>query len=264
VPQAPEGSNRTSPGAFTLKLNAWYRTTAIVLGLAGLGSGAVAVFVTHLEAGPVALLVVGVLLLLIGMGGHMPNRLKIGDHEAAWEIEREAVEVFVERVAEDATIESRPEVLEALEELAERAPRIAAIGVSSSAYESFVRHTIMEAFKDEEASGEAHYPVKLLTNVTGDHEFDGILEGPTGRLVGIEIKSSKLISENSIKRMHRKLREESHAWRGPGVMLLITQNPLTLSAQRALASYPEIRHVVFAGPQDREELIRAVREITAE
>ncbi len=66
----------------------------MALGLIGLGAGGVAVFVTHLEAGPVALLVVGFLFLLIGMSGRMPSRLKIGDNEAAWE---EAVQVFVER-----------------------------------------------------------------------------------------------------------------------------------------------------------------------
>src|SRR6266566_2872095 len=96
-----------------------------VLGIAALGAGGAAVFITHLEAGPVALLVVGLILLLVGMSGRMPTRLKVGENEAAWEIEREAVQVFVERVAEDVSVENKPELLDALGDLAEGAPDVA-------------------------------------------------------------------------------------------------------------------------------------------
>ena len=57
---------------------------AVALGVAGLGAGGVAVFVTKLEAGPVALLAVGFLFIVVGMSGRLPNRLKIGESEAAW------------------------------------------------------------------------------------------------------------------------------------------------------------------------------------
>lgn len=93
------GSPRHPAWPTALKVNPWSRASAIVLGLIGLAAGDAAVFITHLEAGPVALLAVGLLLLLIGMGRRMPNRLKIGDNEAAWD----AVEDFVERVADDVS-----------------------------------------------------------------------------------------------------------------------------------------------------------------
>ena len=71
------------------------RITAFTFGIAGLGAGAVAVFVTHLEAGPVALLAVGLIFMIFGLAGTLPTRLKVGDNEAAWELERQAVETFV-------------------------------------------------------------------------------------------------------------------------------------------------------------------------
>jgi hypothetical protein len=67
------------------------RWAALALGLAGLGAGGAAVFITHLEAGPVALLAAGLVLALIGLGGVMPTRLKIGDNEAEWMQERAMV-----------------------------------------------------------------------------------------------------------------------------------------------------------------------------
>ena len=83
-------------------------------------------FVTHLEAGPVALLAVGLYLhLIVGLAGTLPTRLKVGDNEAAWEIERQAVETFVERVADATPVANQREFLGALSDLAEDAPRIA-------------------------------------------------------------------------------------------------------------------------------------------
>jgi hypothetical protein len=67
----------------TMPINIWWRGCLGALGLAGLGCGGVAVFTTQLEAGPVALLAVGLVLLLIGVGGRLPNRLKVGETEAA-------------------------------------------------------------------------------------------------------------------------------------------------------------------------------------
>jgi tetratricopeptide (TPR) repeat protein len=47
----------------------------------------VAVFVTHVEAGPVALIAGGVLFMFIALSGVLPTRLKIGDNEAEWQQE---------------------------------------------------------------------------------------------------------------------------------------------------------------------------------
>src|ERR1700678_3802418 len=91
----PELTPTVHPLAMTI--NRWWRACLVALGLVGLGSGGVAVFVIHLEEGPVPLLPGGLILLIIGVGGRLPSRLKVGENEAAWE----AVEGFVSRVADE-------------------------------------------------------------------------------------------------------------------------------------------------------------------
>jgi hypothetical protein len=95
------------------KLNMPSRITTFALGLTALGAGSVAVFTTHLEAGPVAMLAVGLIFMIVGLAGTLPIRLKVGDNEATWEIERQAAERFVERVA-DTPVANQREFLGAL------------------------------------------------------------------------------------------------------------------------------------------------------
>src|ERR1700759_1261785 len=73
------------------------RITALALGFSGLGGGGVAVFVTHLEAGPVGLMAVGLIFMIIALGGVLPTRLKIGEGEAEWQAAAgEIIETAVE------------------------------------------------------------------------------------------------------------------------------------------------------------------------
>lgn len=242
------------------KLGMPSRIIAFVLGVAVLGAGALAVFVTHLEAGPVALLAVGLIFMIVGLAGTLPTRLKVGDNEAAWEIEREAVQVFIERVAEDAPAERQPELLDALGELAEGAPQVAAAGISAVAYERQLREEIDRALDEIQTVMPDGQPIKFTTQVTADRQgVDAILEGPTGRLIAIEAKfSGKNLSTTWLDIMHQKIIDQSRAWRGPGVMLLITRDRLPHAAEQRLKEYPEIHHVTFGGPQDRGALIDAL------
>jgi hypothetical protein len=82
VPDEPEVPPRTPAWPLALKINPRARASAIGLGLIGLGAGGAAVFITHLEAGPMALLAAGFLFMIIGMSGRMPSRLKVGGNEA--------------------------------------------------------------------------------------------------------------------------------------------------------------------------------------
>lgn len=63
------------------RLELWARIVCGVLGLAGLGAGATAVFVTDVEAGPAALLLAGLVLIVIALSGALPSSLKMGDNE---------------------------------------------------------------------------------------------------------------------------------------------------------------------------------------
>lgn len=248
-----------TPRPLALKINRWNRAALDVLGLAGLGAGGAAVFITHLEAGPVALIAAGLLLLLIGMGGRMPSRLKVGDNEAAWEIEREAVEVFVERVVEEAPAESQPELLDALGDLAKVSPYAARRGVTALAYEHRIREEIEEVVRELQESAPDGQAIKFSTQVSIDQQrVDAILEGPNARLVAIEAKfSTTNLSPVWIELMHQMLSSPEGLRR----MLLITRTPLPPSLESRLKEYPEIHHVVFGGPQDREALKQALREV---
>jgi tetratricopeptide (TPR) repeat protein len=76
-----------------------------VLGLAGVGSGGAAVFLTHVEAGPVALIAGGVVFLLISFSGVMPTYMKVGATEARWQREvRESVLRIEEKAPEVSTL----------------------------------------------------------------------------------------------------------------------------------------------------------------
>jgi hypothetical protein len=121
------------------------------LGLAGLAAGAVAVFITDVEAGPVALLLVGLFLLLVAASGRLPSHVKYKDSEASW-----AIEEFVERVVEEASREQVPKVIEALNGLRDTAPAAAAAGLgviaSGQAYEEFVTEMLRRAVDEINAS----------------------------------------------------------------------------------------------------------------
>lgn len=73
----------------------WARWLAGLLGVAGLGAGGTAVFLTHVEAGPVALIGAGVLFLFLALGGVMPTRVRVGEAEA--EFQRQ-IQESVERI----------------------------------------------------------------------------------------------------------------------------------------------------------------------
>jgi hypothetical protein len=248
----------------TNKLGTPSRVTAFALGIAGLGAGAVAVFVTHLEAGPVALLAVGLIFMIVGLAGTLPTRLKVGDNEAAWEIERQAVETFVERVAEVTPVANQREFLGALGDLAEDAPEVAARGISAVAYEQQLRAELEEVVRELEHSFPDRQPVKFVTEITADRQVDAIIQGPTGRLVAVEAKlSAQRLAPSWIDLMHQIYFDKSRASSDLTALLLVTRTPLTRALAERLKEYPEIRHILFRGPEDRGALKRALREVLA-
>lgn len=84
----PESLSRRT----AIKLEPWARWVSGAVGVLGAAAGTLAVFTRDVEAGPVALIFVGALLLIIALSGRLPFRLKIGDNEA--EFSEEVVESF--------------------------------------------------------------------------------------------------------------------------------------------------------------------------
>jgi hypothetical protein len=268
VADEPELSRRP----LAIKLAWWNRAILDVLGLAGLGAGAAAVFITHLEAGPVALIAAGLLLLLIGMGGRMPSRLKVGDNEAAWEIEREAVQVFVERVAEEAPVERRPELIDALSDLAENAPQAAAPALSGLAYEELIRRMIYKNFPEISALDPPppSYPAPrrdvyyaFVDDSDDDEGTDASLSDISGRRLIIQIKASTRIpTEEVIENFHKSRIHPSGPPRPTG-FLLIHKRPIGPTQIERLRHH-HIHHVTVRGPEDEGKLVSSIRRAFTE
>ena len=100
----PEQHDRGETRRQAVKLRPWARWVAGFVGAAGCGSGGASVFLTHAEAGPVALIVGGSLFLLLTLGGVLPTRLKIGDNEAEWQEVAESVASIQRQVPEVSTL----------------------------------------------------------------------------------------------------------------------------------------------------------------
>lgn len=186
----PEAGKAVRP----LKINRWWRVLVVALGLAGLGSGGTAVFITQLEAGPVALLAVGLVLLLVGVGGRLPNRLKVGENEAAWE----SVEGFIARVTDDVPSEQTSKLVEALNQLAVAAPSAAAVGLGAVTervtYERMVAEMLSEAVRQLNRSEGAEQLGGLSLTLEHKTEFgvrvDAAITTGRGDYIAIEIKYS--------------------------------------------------------------------------
>ncbi len=247
-----EGPRRETRVAHKLGMPS--RVTAFALGVAALGAGGVAVFMTHLEAGPVGLLAVGLIFTIIALAGTLPTRLKVGDNEAAWEIERQAVETFVERVAEDVPVVNQREFLGALNDLAEDAPRFAAPVFSALAYERLLMSMLEDAIKTLDEDINLPAPVLKLESRLSDMKLDAVISTADGRTLIVELKASHRISARDGLRQLQTYRD-----RMPGLSgaLLISRYPLRGS--EVLTLEPYTYYVVVAGREDQNELTRVIR-----
>ena len=231
----------------TFKLNVWWRAASVALGLIGLGAGGAAVFITHVEAGPVALLIVGLIFLLIGMSGRMPTRIKVGDNEAAWE----AVQEFVERVADEVSDEARPELLEAVGDLAEAAPSAATPTFRALMYENLIINMLRQlAATDGDIS---------FDPMNNDRLFDAVVVGPERRAaieikaVSGEVRAETLAAFAGVVGIERTKAAEAITG------LFISRTKLTARARNFLGTAPYIYVAVIQGSADREKLAMAVK-----
>jgi hypothetical protein len=188
----PEGTSqlpaRPEHPATPRQLGPWSRIGATTIGLAGLGSGAVADFVTHLEAGPVGLLAVGFLLLVIGMSGRLPTRLKLGDNEAEWQEERGAFAEFVEQVTVSSPNINNADLIDALDKLAQAAPEVANPALTAMAYEALVMETISGLARGPLGGGQPA-GFSLVGPAGRRTPVDAILEAADGTRIAVEINA---------------------------------------------------------------------------
>ena len=263
MPEESRPDLRPTIRPLTVPINAWWRACIVALGLVALGSGGVAVFVTHLEAGPVALLAVGLVLLLVGAGGRLPSRLKVGENEAAWE----AVEEFVSRVAEDVPTEQTPQLVDALNELAGVAPSAAAAGLGAVTeritYEQMVKEMLTEAVQEInrsqlEGSAKGSVPLGFSPAGMGDLArglYDAIISAPNGAYLLVKIRHR--VDVDTIKQIAETAAKEA-AKGAVGALLISNQEPTPVAGVRLMTS-DFVQHIRITGKDGLPKLVGVIR-----
>jgi hypothetical protein len=249
-------------------INVWWRVALVVLAAAGLGSGAAAVFVTRLEAGPVALVAAGPVLLMVGASGRLPTRLKVGDNEAVWE----AVEGFVSRVANDVPSEQAARLVEALNRLAEVAPSAALPGLAvvadRIAYEQMVRSMLNEAVQDLNRSEGAEYlgglSLVLEYRRGSDLRFDAAVVSGQGSYIAIEIRSSYArVQMMEMGYIARRVSRAEYSSQPLALLFISNQDPVNAVDVGYLAQGIGLpggfRYVRVVGVEDLPEIVGAIR-----
>lgn len=218
-----------------------------MLGLASLGAGAFAVFDTHLEAGPVALLALGLILILITMAGRLPSRLKAGDFEAAFE---EKVSDFVETAISEATPEARPRLVEALEPIAEVLPRGALSAANSYIYENMINGIIFSIISGQMSA--LGRPITYDAKQRDYDDFDGLLQSDNA-VVPVVIKYGTRDLGAAFLVGARKWQSQVESTR-----LIISRMPLSRQAVEVLERYPDMYVAVIANVRDSDRLESAI------
>jgi len=236
-------------------LVAWQRWVCAALGVVGVGAGGTAVFVTDVEAGPVALLLAGAVFLIIGVTGRAPSRFKMGDNEVQWE----GVEEFVEVAVETRTPENSPELVAQLNELSRLSPGAAAPGLAVLAYEQLARGVLEAAVGSLNRRLADMGVAKQLQVLDGtDSDFDLVLRSEA---VSIYVEIKLRISEDHaaqyalLRRLRNAGRLNDDDSDRRQELLLITREPMprgNVAAFRlGVSDAARITHLIVSGPKDQ-------------
>lgn len=234
------------------KLSTPSRVTAYALGVASLGAGGVAVFITHVEAGPVALLAVGLIFMIVALSGRLPTRLRIGENEAEWQ---DLAGGIIETAVDASPPNVKAEIAPQLEELAEVAPRAAAPALSGLAYESSIAASIARTAIT--LPGVERISTWVAVEEVG--EFDFAIEASRNRLILVEVKGVPRLSSSQIAAIFAKAQayREAHPELKVG-LLLVTRYQLSASAGLRFATAPDAACIMFRGREDEDALIGAI------
>jgi hypothetical protein len=248
-PEIPEQQPDAAP------LSRWERLAASLSGSALSGAGATAVFITDNQAGSVALLLVGVVLLVMAINGSPLTRARYQDYELFMTRRRRQI---VATINEDSPEEARQalQVLSTVDPGASRDPFVAQVSALVLEREVVNRLTSL-------------YPSTVVTGGPGDMGLDAIV--PTARgAVGIQVKAGA----NSLNGPRLRLMALSAAHARPttspdgvGALLVVTNQPLPAALPRRLRelrSVLPIAVVRWVDEQDDEALRAHVQQLSAQ
>jgi hypothetical protein len=224
------------------------------LGFAGLAAGGVAVFVTHLEADPVGLMAVGLIFMIIALGECCPGGSRSARTKPHGEVERQAVETFVERVAQVTPAANQHEFLGALSDLAEDAPRVADPVFSAFAYERLVVSILDDAIDTLSEDPKLPLPLRRVELDEFGIRPDAVISTTDGRTLIVELEVSQKISARDILAQLQRFRDQT-----PGLSGVLLISRYSFRASDLLAHEPYFYYIVVAGREDQNELTRVIR-----
>ena len=222
---------------------------ATLAGVASMGSGGVATYVSDNQVGTGVLLLAGAGFLLMGFQG--TPLIRIGGKDANIELERRerrAVKAITETEAQEGPERAQQiaDVLVSIDPDLARSPAFRTLE-----YENNVRHTLQRI-----SNGKF---------VTAPHflGIDAILEVDSGK-IAFEFKSfqkatriSASIVEHIVHRWHSGTIAES----GYTLFILVANVPLTDQAKATMQSWPDVRFVLWRNNDDDNALREAIESI---
>jgi hypothetical protein len=248
------GQKKPERGRSAIPIPLTQRWIAGVLGVACLGAGATATFIRSVEAGPVALVAGGVLLVLVALAGYMPRRLKWGDNEAEFSID-ELREYAAERI-DEAPPQEQDRLVERLMEVDPPA------AVSAQRARSWER-TAMAMLDD--VISVRHDVIATDVAVSNDTiaaRFDAVIaraDGTRKAVVQANVVRS-MMTPDWVDMLHAELVAAVHPLEVQ-MMLLILNEPPPLVTQKRLLDFADIHVAIVRGRQDTPVLQVAVDRV---
>jgi hypothetical protein len=210
-------------------------------------AGMLAVFVTENEAGTVALLFTGLLLLLPALAGAMPRRIVWGDKEIDWG----PLEDFLQDVFADADEQQRAALTG--DEGSERLPPPARSVVSDAMLRAVT-------YEESVASAAPQEATVQLAGRTRDAGFDFLLSSPSGKHLAVEVKAySRPLPASAARLVLGALRRPTTM---PTIdeFLLVSATEPTSSA-REMLSDAGVHIVVLPDPSEPQVLTRKMADL---
>lgn len=236
-----------------------------ILGLAFFTIGTIAVFRVDKEAGPVALLGLGLVLFVIGLARQMPTKLGAGT--AAIEFPAQAVgEAFAE-VAGQLPDSDRDGVARGLDQLRQVSPEAAAIATDGLNWENVIRRMLDEAIDTINDSDVLSYELALQWEVRipppdgygKPLRFDGVISSPVGE-IAIEITHLSSASVNRRLAIWTGYQQRLHPNLGSGLndrkhgLLVLARSEKQLRGLDVLPSSALVSFAAITGVQDQDYL----------
>ncbi len=224
----------------------WVRAASAVLGLAGLGAGVAAVFVTESEVGSVAPLVVGAGFVLLGLVGYLPTRLRWeGRGEVQWQRE---VGIAVATIVDKVPGGSRPDILSALDDISRFAPAVGAAPLRAYARDQSLRDSLYRvAVPGVDMTFDA---------LIAGERFDAVASNTKGERVLIDLKGFGLRGKDArmLVASYQKVLQAS----GARKIVLVTSVVPSALAMVELGKLAEVDQVSISDPDEGVMELEAV------